>query len=293
VVAAGYSIPTLYASLYCKLTGRPLAIHSDGTSASEASLDPLQRAARKALLPLTAACVANSGPAALRFREMGVAPDRLFLAPHSTRLEPLWDAGRARTYGLDGPLRVLAAGRLIPRKGLDRLLRAARVATDRGARLTLELVGSGPAEPELRSLAAELEIDVEFDGFVDQADLPARYAAADAFAFPTLDDPFGFVLLEAMAAGLPAVASPLAGATADLIEDGQNGLVAHPDDSDTMASALVRLASDEELRKRIGTAALATTLERTPEAAAAGYVGALTHSIEHPGSAVRRGKVRA
>jgi glycosyltransferase involved in cell wall biosynthesis len=287
VVAAGYSVPTLYAAIYCTTHRKPLIIHSDGTSASENALSRIQAVARSVLLPRASAAVANSAPAADRFREMGVAPDRLFMARHSTRLEPMWQAAEDRDYDVDGPLTVLMVGRLIPRKGVDRLLRAARAASDRGARIAVRLVGSGPDEDELRGLAAELSLtEVEFAGFVDQDGLPDHYAAADVFVFPSLDDPFGFVLLEAMAAGLPAVTSPLAGATTDLVEDGVNGLVAHPDDTDGIADALVRLAGDQELRARIGRAAYATTRERTPDAAAAGYVRAAAHALSHPGPAV-------
>ena len=75
------------------------------------------------------------------------------------------------------------------------------------------VVGSGPEEAALRALTADLGLveAVEFLGFVDQPGLPAVYEAADAFAFPTLDDPFGVVLLEAAASGLPLVASPFGG----------------------------------------------------------------------------------
>jgi glycosyltransferase involved in cell wall biosynthesis len=287
VVAAGYSVPTVYAYMYCASRRRPLVIHSDGTSASETGLTWVQEKARAFLLPRASACVANSEPAAARFREMGVAEDRLFLARHSTNLEPLWKIGRDRSYEGEGPMRLLAVGRLIPRKGFDRLLRALRLACERGADITLTLVGLGPSEDELRALTSELGVDerVEFAGFVDQDGLPERYGAADAFAFPSLDDPFGFVLLEAMAAGLPVVSSPLAGATPDLVVDGANGLVADPNEIDATAGALARLATDRGLRERLGQAAHAATLSRTAAASAAGYVQAVTHAIEHPGSA--------
>ena len=290
VVAAGFSIPTAYAALWSRLTGRPFVIHSDGTSASERSYGRAQLLARRMLLRRASAAVANSGPAAERFRELGVAADRLFLARHATRLDPMLRAGENRTYESGQPLRVLGVGRLIPRKGFDRLLRAVARARERGAPVALEVLGSGPEERELRELAVSLGIadHVTFGGFVDQAGLPERYAAAHAFAFPTLEDPFGFVLLEAMAAGLPVVTSPYAGATDDLVADGKNGLVADPHDIEATADALVRLASDADLRARLGRAAHAATLDRTPDAAASGYVRAIAHSLEHPGPAAAR-----
>jgi glycosyltransferase involved in cell wall biosynthesis len=290
VIAAGYSIPTAYAGLYCALRRRPLLIHSDGTSETERSLSRGQRLARRVLLPRAAACVANSGPAADRFREMGVPHDRIFMAPHSTNLAPMWEAARGRDYGSGAPLRLLTVGRLIPRKGLDRLVRATAAAVYRGADVRLRMVGNGPDEAPLRDLARELGIGerVALAGFMDQDELPSAYAEADAFAFPTLEDPFGFVLLEAAAAGLPAIASPRAGATADLIADERNGLVADPDDLDAMAAAIARLASDRDLRERLGRAAYESTLTRTPEAAARGYLEAVAAARAGGRSAARQ-----
>ena len=289
VIAAGFSIPTAYAALWSRVTGRPFAIHSDGTSATERGYGRAQLMARRVLLRRASAAVANSGPAAARFRELGVSSERLFLARHSTRLEPMWLAAEQRTYEPGGRLRLLSVGRLIPRKGFDRLLRAVARAQARGADIALEILGSGPDEDALRALARDLDVPgVSFGGFVDPAALPERYAAADAFAFPTLEDPFGFVLLEAMAAGLPVIASPRAGATEDLVQDGKNGLVADPDDTVATADALVRLAADSELRARLGRAAHAATLDRTPDAAASGYIRAIAHSLEHPGGAAAR-----
>jgi glycosyltransferase involved in cell wall biosynthesis len=117
--------------------------------------------------------------------------------------------------------------------------------------------------------------DTTFEGFVDQHSLPERFAAADLFAFPTLEDPFGIVLLEAAATGLPVVASSRAGVTADLVRDGVNGLVADPDDVAGFARLLVELTDDPSSRRRLGQAAHETTLERTPQAAARGYLEAI------------------
>jgi glycosyltransferase involved in cell wall biosynthesis len=147
-------------------------------------------------------------------------------------------------------------------------------------------VGSGPEEPRLRELAADLGLgtDVEFRGFVDQPELAAVYAEADIFAFPTLDDPFGIVVLEAAAAGLPVVASPFGGATLDLIEDGHNGFVIDPNDIVGWACALTRLADDPSLRQRLGSRAHQVTLTRTSAHAAEGYVEAVHSALRRKGT---------
>jgi glycosyltransferase involved in cell wall biosynthesis len=275
VISGGYSFPTLYSALYSRRRGVPLLIHGDGTAEYESPLSALQRCARRILVPASAGAVANSEPAARRFEETGFSADSVFRAPHSTNVVPLHAVARARRFSGREQFRVLATGRLIPRKGVDRLLHAFAAASQQSQGLSLRIVGTGPEGPRLRQLARALGAPIEFAGFVDQTGLPAEYAAADAYAFPTLADPFGVVLLEAAAAGLPIVASPLGGATEELIQDEVTGLVRHPDDHDAWVEALLRLTNDPALRERLGRAAYAVTAERTPQATARGYAEAV------------------
>jgi glycosyltransferase involved in cell wall biosynthesis len=281
VISGAFSFPSAFAALYRRLFGASLIIHSDGTAYSERNLTRTQQAARSVLLRGGTVCVANSEPAAERFVQLGVPADRVFRAPHSTDIAPFHAvAARGRRDGDHAPVTVLHVGRLIARKGIDRLLRAVAGARTEVA-LRLVLVGSGPEEAALRRLAEELGLggDVEFRGFVDQPGLPEVYAEADVFAFPTLDDPFGIALLEAAATGLPVVASPFAGATIDLVEEGVTGLVVDPDDTAAWTRALAGLARDPELRRRLGARGYEATLDRTPRRAAEGYVEAVQHAL--------------
>jgi glycosyltransferase involved in cell wall biosynthesis len=273
VISSGYSIPSAYAALYCKLTGSGLVLQSDGTSFSERNFGRAQLFARRFLMGLDPCCVANSELAAERFLELGVRPQRLFRAPHSTNLARFWAVADGRPAERER-VTVLSVGRFIPRKGVNLLVDAFARAVAVDPRLRLVLVGNGPEEDALRAQARRLGVEVEFRGFVDQPQLPALYAEADVFAFPTLDDPFGLVLLEAAAAGLPAIASPHGGATFDLIDEGETGYAIEPTDLDGWAEALVRLAQDAELRTRLGANAHRRSLGRTPAASAAGYVAA-------------------
>jgi glycosyltransferase involved in cell wall biosynthesis len=117
--------------------------------------------------------------------------------------------------------------------------------------------------------------------------MPARYADADAFAFPTLEDPFGIVLLEAAAAGLPLIASPHGGATWDLIGDEGGGLIVDPCDTEALAGALISLATDPARRRELGRKAHAATLGRSPADSARGYVSAIETTLASPGRAKR------
>jgi glycosyltransferase involved in cell wall biosynthesis len=280
IISAGWSVPTWYAALYCRLVGSPLVIQSDGTTLTERSLNTMQRASRSVLVRVAAGFAANSRQAARRFLDLGAPPETIHAAPHSTRLEPYWAVGRRRLEERPatapapraGALRVLVAGRLVPRKGFEAVVRAVAHARRVEPGIRLSIAGSGPDEQRLRDLARELEVPVHFAGFVDQPELASVCARADVFVFPSTQDEFGFVLLEALAAGLACVASPFAGATEDLIVPGENGLVVDAREHEPLGQVLVALARDPAMRRRLGERGHRSALERTPRRTAEGYM---------------------
>jgi glycosyltransferase involved in cell wall biosynthesis len=287
VISFGFSVPTVYAAAYCRVRRVPLIVYSDGTSEYESCLGRHQMVARAILLRAASACVALSKPAANRFVELGVRPERVFLAPHSSTLDRLWRIAEEREYERNGTVTVLTAGRLVRHKGVDKLLAAVAEARRREPKIRVVVVGTGPEESPLRELAAKLDLDAEFTGFVDHGEMATRYAEADVFAFPTLLDPFGIVLLEAAAAGLPLVASRHAGAAEDLIADSRDGVIVDPDDTTTFADALADLAQDPARRSALGARAHAATLARTPLDAAHGYASAIEATIRDRRRATR------
>ena len=282
IISGGFSIPTFYAHLYCKLTGAKLIVYSDGTSAYEKRLGRLQHAARRILVPRISAFIAKSRPAADRFEELG-AKGRIFLAPHTANLAPLLAIGASRDYSESAELRLLTAGRLIYRKGIQHIIRALAAMRPVQRRVSLTIVGSGPYEAELRALAQSLGVrGIHFAGFVDQDKLPAYYAAADAFVFPTLEDPYGIVLLEAAASGLALIASVHAGATLDFVKDGESGLTFDPHDERVLADLIARLADTPGLVRNLGLAAHNVARPRTPDRTAEKYVSAITAVLAAP-----------
>ncbi len=155
------------------------------------------------------------------------------------------------------PLRILSVGRLAYYKGHDVLLRAL-VSIPQAV---LVLVGSGERESALKQLAQELGITsrVRFAGTLswDDNDLAAAYANANVFCLPSIErtESFGLVLLEAMRAGLPVVASAIPGSGVSyVVSDAETGLLFAPGDSNALAQALARLHTDAELRSRLGSA---------------------------------------
>lgn len=166
-----------------------------------------------------------------------------------------------RQFGFDPdrPL-VLGFSRLVPRKGFDVLMEAVAGLDDS---VQLAIAGTGRDAGRLAKLAAAKGIDdrTRFLGRIDDADLPALYAASDVFAMLCRDrwrgleaEGFGIVFLEAAACGVPAIAGR-SGGSHEAVADGETGLVVPPRDVAAVRSALERVLSDDELRARLGATA--------------------------------------
>lgn len=162
-------------------------------------------------------------------------------------------------YGIDESVVFLHVGRLAAEKGVDRIVRAFNQAREllpaNAARLVI--AGAGPEEAALRALAGP---DVLFLGVLDRKRaLPRLYASADAFLFSSLTETLGLVVLEAMAAGLPVIATP-AGGVADHLRDGVNGIAYPACDIDAMARGIVTLTLDTQRRRTLGEGARQTAV---------------------------------
>ncbi len=150
------------------------------------------------------------------------------------------------------PARVLYVGRFSAEKNLETVV-AAVAALGRRAPVRLVLVGAGPLQARLREQARAAGVDVEFAGVVPQERLPPLYAAADAFVLASFTEGHPKVLLEAMAAGLPCVASDCEG-NRSLVTDGRTGLLFDPRRADELADRLERVLTDRVLAEALGRA---------------------------------------
>lgn len=145
---------------------------------------------------------------------------------------------------------VLGVGRLVPQKGFDVLLDAFAAGSLAG--LNLAIAGEGFERQSLERRAAELALGPRFRllGSVDRTRLGRLLRGARVFAMPSRGEAFGIALLEAMAAGVPAVAT-LAGGIPEFARDGENALLVPPEDPTALAEAIARAAQDEALRERL------------------------------------------
>jgi len=149
-------------------------------------------------------------------------------------------------------LRILCVSRLIERKGVDHLIRSVPIVRERlGDVFEVVIVGEGNLETELKSLSGQLGVAdlVDFKGYVPHERLPEIYDGSDIFVLPSKNEGMSNTVLEAMACGLPIVATDTGG-TSELVKG--NGIVLSDVDSGAIADGLARLISDRETRASMG-----------------------------------------
>ena len=150
---------------------------------------------------------------------------------------------------------ILFFGSLVRYKGPDILLKAFKTVKKEFPKAKLIFAGRGEMFDELNNHALKLNLvnDVIFTGFVEEDKKPLYFKAADIFCLPstTMAESFGIVNLEAMASGIPIVASNLGGIP-DIVKHGVNGLLAEPGNDQNLADNLLCLLKDEDIRKKFG-----------------------------------------
>jgi glycosyltransferase involved in cell wall biosynthesis len=190
----------------------------------------------------------------------GADPDRVHVFANTVDVEAFGDRVdelaarrpelRSELGAEDGDVIVLSVGRLAPEKGMDDLVRAAAAAAE--LRLLLVIAGDGRERARLEELARALGVRLRLVGDRAWDGISELYVAADVFALLSRSEPWGVVVNEAAASGLPIVASAAVGAAHDLVREGENGFVVPTGDVPAAAEALARLATDTMLRRSFG-----------------------------------------
>jgi glycosyltransferase involved in cell wall biosynthesis len=179
-------------------------------------------------------------------------PDRVTLIDNGVPVQayPLRTAGSAHE-----PPRLLFVGLLTPRKGVLDLLTASRLLRDRGVAHELWLLGGTPDEGPAAEAAVRAALDegVRLLGTRPPEEMPEAFASADVFCLPSWWEAMPLSILEAMAAGLPVVASDV-GDVGRAVDDGVTGYVVPSRSPEPLADALEKLLTDQGLRERMGAA---------------------------------------
>jgi glycosyltransferase involved in cell wall biosynthesis len=223
-------------------------------------------------------------------REYGVPPDRLAVVPEPIDLE-VWDDQfwRAPRRASDGPV-VLCVARMYPRKRISDLLRAAAILCARIPGVQVRIVGRGPEWAAVSRLHAEMGLGeaVALLGDLSRERLAEEYANASVFCLPSVQEGFGIVFLEAMAAELPVVACRIA-AVPEVVLDGVTGVLVPARDPGAVAEALERLIGDRALARRLGQEGRRRALGFSPRHVAERFLSAVHSSQDRLGQQARGG----
>jgi glycosyltransferase involved in cell wall biosynthesis len=212
---------------------------------------------------------------------IGAPRDHVFIAPNAVDVEfyaTLAHAARQQAEVVRVrhtlPLRYfLCAGRLVPEKGIFDLLAAyAKLEAGERSQIGLVFAGDGASRSQLEERAAAINPGcVRVCGFVHREELAELYALAEALVFPTHSDPWGLVVNEAMACGLPIIASEVAGCVPDLVKNAENGFVVPPGNVDELARAMRILLSNPSAARQMGASSALRIRGFTPEVCADGF----------------------
>ncbi len=189
-----------------------------------------------------------------------IAPEEKFTIIHSGvdlkqfSPEKVWDGKKEVLPEVpENKVIIGTVGRLTAVKGQDVLLKAVYELKQNGREVFLLLLGEGERRQELEEIADRLQLTecVRFLGW--RSDVGAVMKSFDIFCLPSLNEGMGKVVVEAMAMGLPIVASNVGGIT-DLVRDGENGLLVPSGDAKALAKALATLCDDQQMRRKMGEA---------------------------------------
>lgn len=271
VIVPGYRALSYWiAAMAGRVSGSAVVLGSDATSFGSATRDSWKVKAKALVLPWLVHAFDGllvPSTAAARFaRDLGVPAERVFMAHYVIDNDLFRDRSRVvdreavrLSWAIpDGATIALFCGKLVPWKRPGDLLAAAAELDD----VHVVYAGDGILRSELEHSAATLGMTdrVRFLGFVNQSELPAVYRAADVLVLPSAYEPFGLVVNEAFACGVPAIVSSACGCAGDLVRDGLTGYVVRAGDVETITSRLRTLAADPATRRAMGEHA-ATRLE--------------------------------
>lgn len=162
------------------------------------------------------------------------------------------DEMRGKLQAKAGEKLVISVGRFRPEKGVRYLIEAMEIIRQKGQPVKLLLGGEGPEEENLKQLVEQLNLGscINFIGQIPNEKVPQYMAAAHVFALSSLSEGFPNVVLEAMASGLPIVASKVGGLP-EIIREGQNGFLVEPKNPEQIAERVLLFLNNDELTQRI------------------------------------------
>ncbi|HAF61732.1 MAG TPA: glycosyl transferase family 1 [Anaerolineaceae bacterium] len=246
VQALNMGMPALFSKIFLKI---PYVVWCQGSEIYMPDL--FTRVVGKSILKNASAIIALTKNMQVKLHD--IYNGKTYVIPNGINLK-LYHNFSTCSKGSRNSKNIVFVGRLHPIKGVQYLLRAMQKILDEAPNAFLTIVGDGDDRKQLERLAEDLNISshVEFIGQVPSEAVPEYICRADIFVLPSLSESFGIVNLEAMACGLPIVASRVDGIP-DVIKDGVNGYLVDAKNPDSIAEKVLLLLKNDRVRTKIST----------------------------------------
>lgn len=273
VITNGFNPSHLIGFLWAMVKGRAHIAMTDGWLKSEEHLTPLHRWLRRRVFGRTTAFVGASRRSLELYQSYGAPAEACFQSHLCGDNEAFFSQGGGLA---ERPYDLMFSGQFIDRKMPDFFCEVARLMKQRRSTLKVLLIGDGPLRAQTLQTLTDLGIDHDYPGFLSQGELPARYATAKLFLFPTRQECWGVVANEACAAGTPVITCDNSAIDGELVKDGVNGHVLLLD-AGQWAQAALDLLDDEPRWSAYSQAARALVKPFTYQHAGQGLVDAIHH----------------
>lgn len=234
VIAWEYNIAAVQSMIWCKTHKKKFISVTEGTLLTERNLWLVQKATRKMVVSGADAFLVSGIKAREKLLKWGVKEETIFTELLTVDVNEFLGGPRTVESNI-----ILYVGSMVKRKGLDLLISSLPLIQNH---YVLRIVGNGTEEEisNLKKMAQNLGVSdrIEWCGFKEGKDLVREYKQAAVFVLPTREDCFGLVLLEALACGVPIVASKYADGAYDIVTEGKNGLMVDPYKKEELAKAI-------------------------------------------------------
>ena len=287
---------SLAALSWCAGHRVPAVLMSESTW-SDSRRYPFKEWVKTGIVSLCSAALAGGARQSQYLRRLGVPAENIFLGydvvdnacfrQHAQSVRAAAADFRAR-YKL--PARYfLACARFLKRKNLSFLISEYALYRDAMAACggseapcSLVILGDGPARQKLETQVQGLNLSnyVLLPGLIEYPDLPAYYGLASGFVHASISEPWGLVVNEAMASGLPVLVSDKCGCADDLVREGVNGFTFDPSRPGELSILMVRLSAQEQRRIKLGQASQALMAAWGPDRFSQGLIGAARRALE-------------
>jgi glycosyltransferase involved in cell wall biosynthesis len=259
IIVSGFSSATVKVFLYSFFKRVPYIIWN-GSIAKKGRKDSFIRTLQRRFLAYFASAFVAYGTKAKSYlMSMGASEEKVFIATNTvdTRFfEKETEKQRAMLVD-DGIHHFIYLGYLVPRKNVGQLIEIAKILKMQRNDFCIDIIGDGESKKALESMVKEYQLSdqIKFHGFKQKEELPPYFAKAKALLFQTDFDIWGLVLNEAMAAGVPCLSSVNAGASEDLIVDGENGYIVDYQNKSDIIEKINFIIENPEKAKEMGVQA--------------------------------------